>query len=73
MCEVHNRTDNDYCNCVCQGQCFIVLFQLQQTPLHISAYNGYEDVVQLLLQQPNIVVDARDMVRVHYGNISIVS
>ena len=41
--------------------------------IHISARRGHEDVVKLLLQQSNIVIDARDMVRVHYGNISIVS
>ena len=52
---------------------FFVLFQVQQTPLHISAARGHEDVVKLLLQQSNIVIDARDKVRVHYGNISIVS
>ena len=49
------------------------LFQLQRTPLHTSAGVGHEDVVKLLLQQPNVVIDARDKVRVHYGNISIVS
>ena len=52
---------------------FIVLFQYQQTPLHVSASEGHEDVVKLLLQQSNIVIDARDKVHVHYGNISIVS
>ena len=52
---------------------FIVLFQFQRTPLHISAQLGHEDVVKLLLQQSNIVIDSRDKVRVHYGNISIVS
>ena len=57
-------------NCVCH---FIILFQDQRTPLHISAAKGHEDVVKLLLQQSNIVTDARDKVRVHYGNISIVS
>ena len=30
-------------------------------------------MVKLLLQQPNVVIEARDGVRVHYGNISIVS
>ena len=35
--------------------------------------NGHEDVVKLLLEQPAVNVDARDEVRVHYGNISIVS
>ena len=52
---------------------FIVLFQWKRTPLHISAVQGHEDVIKLLLQQSNIVIDARDKVRVHYGNISIVS
>ena len=28
-------------------------------------------MVKLLLQQPNVVTDARDEVRVHYGNISM--
>ena len=52
---------------------FYCFFRVQQTPLHISAYYGHEDVVKLLLQQPNVVIDARDEVRVHYGNIYIVS
>ena len=64
---------NIYDNCVCHWQCFIVLFQLERTPLHISAEKGREDVVKLLLQQPNVVIDSRDTVCVHYGNISIVS
>ena len=51
----------------------LFLFQFKRTPLHISARYGHEDVVKLLLQQSNIVIDARDEVRVHYGNISIVS
>ena len=51
----------------------MVLFQDQRTPLHISAEKGHEEVVKLLLQQSNIIIDARDKVRVHYGNISIVS
>ena len=43
------------------------------TPLHISATQGHEDVARLLLEQPAVVVDARNLVRVHYGTISIVS
>ena len=50
-----------------------VLFQWQRTPLHISAREGHEEIVKLLLQQSNIVIDSRGEVRVHYGNISIVS
>ena len=38
-----------------------------------QCYNGHEDVVKLLLEQQAVNVDARDEVRVHYGNISIVS
>ena len=49
-------------------------FQDNETPLHISAQLGHEDVVKLLLEQTAIiVVDARDEVCVHYSNISIVS
>ena len=54
---------------------FFFVTQFLETSLHISAFSGHEDVVKLLLQQSNIVIDARDEVRVHYGtcNISIVS
>ena len=50
---------------------FYCLFQWEQTPLHMSAEKGHEDVVELLLQQSNVDFDARNEVRirVHYGNI----
>ena len=51
----------------------IVLFQYNETPLHISARLGHEDVVKLLLERTAIDVDARGYVRVHYGNISRMS
>ena len=51
----------------------LFFFQWKRTPLHESAREGRQDVVKLLLQQPNVVIDSRSEVRVHYGNISIVS
>ena len=48
-------------------------FSTIDTPLHASAEHEHEDVIKLLLKQPAVDVEARDVVRVHYGNISIVS
>jgi len=39
----------------------------------IDNVRGHEDIIKLLLKQPDIDINARDGVCVHYGNISIVS